>query len=355
VKEADEAKAFLALCTIRGIGYSTLARMAKAGVSFAAFLRNSDVKAISHELRKFGSFHESETKSDWQEVRARAIDHGHRLEDNLNAIGARLIISGTNGFPPSLTELSNSPAWLFVRGNASLLCAPSIAVVGARKLSEDGKWLCKFIGLCFNGWKVPIITGMASELDYGVHELSLRAGVPTIAVQGAGMLSESRSVFRESIISEGGAIVTEYLPHDGYSPDHFERLGRVQAALSRVLIPIECRGKENGSRAVYHAGCLRRPIAAIRLSDWPVHHLPPSDEAIQSGDIFTIPGQEEEFRMFVARSMDEANPVRHPEPIRNRHPEPIRKERALIPPHPHPRLRLARGRPPRSPPKVEPL
>jgi DNA processing protein len=338
----EEQVAFLALCTMRGIGHATLARMAKAGASFAAFLDNSSGKEASHALQKFGPFHESEATSDWQVVRPRAISEGHRLMESLNATGTRLVFSGANEFPLSLNELSNSPAWIFVRGDASLLSRPSAAIVGARKLTEDGKWLCKFVGLCLNSWQVPVVTGLVSEVDFGVHELALRAAVPTIAVLGAGVLSESRSAFREHIIGEGGAIVTDYLPYDGYSPENFERLGRIQAALSRVLIPIEWRGKSNGDRAVHHAGILNRPIAALRLPDSPIDNLGPSREVLDTTEIFTIPGQEEEFRLFVRRNIRATHPLRLPEASRKAGVE-LRDQQ-----HGPPRLRLGRGRPPRS-------
>ena len=49
-----EQVAFLALSSIRGVGYWTLAHMAKAGVGFADFLATDDEEA-SARLRSFGA------------------------------------------------------------------------------------------------------------------------------------------------------------------------------------------------------------------------------------------------------------------------------------------------------------
>jgi hypothetical protein len=50
-----EQVAFLALSSIRGVGYWTLAHMAKAGVGFADFLATDDREEASARLRSFGA------------------------------------------------------------------------------------------------------------------------------------------------------------------------------------------------------------------------------------------------------------------------------------------------------------
>ena len=50
-----EQVAFLALSSIRGVGYWTLAHMAKAGVGFADFLATNDREEASARLRSFGA------------------------------------------------------------------------------------------------------------------------------------------------------------------------------------------------------------------------------------------------------------------------------------------------------------
>jgi hypothetical protein len=99
------------------------------------------------------------------------------------------------------------------------------------------------------------------------HEHSLRAGVPTIAVLGTGILDEypkGSAIMRERIIADGGTIVTEYLPHISYSAKNFVQRNRLQAALGQVLIPVEWSRRSGTAHTVRFASALERPIACRR-------------------------------------------------------------------------------------------
>jgi DNA processing protein len=307
----NEELAFLGLSSIRGVGYWTLAKMAKAGIEFRAFLGIEDGEEVSCQLRKFGAKLENKAANEWRTVRDRAIARAIRIREELNTNGTQLVMAGAAEFPRALNDLSDSPAWLFVRGNVSVLAEPSVAAVGTREPSEDGIWLSRFVGHCFEGWQAPTVSGLAAGIDHVVHELSLRAKVPTIAILGTGIFSEypkGSAALRERILDGGGAIVTEYLPHETYSAENFVRRNRLQAALGRVLVPIEWATRSGTAHTVRYAASIRRPIAGLRLPDWPKDRVTFSNEMATMATTFTIPGQEEGFRQFVAHSLRAANP-----------------------------------------------
>ena len=311
----SEQLALLALASVRGVGYRTLAHMAKADISFSAFLGTEDTDEASAALRAFGAKIESRAAGEWRTVRDRALARAGRILEDLNAAGTRLVMNGSAEFPHALNDLSDPPGWLFVRGDASVLSKPSVAVIGTRKPSDDGIWLCGFVGLCFERWEAPTISGLAAGIDHIVHELSLRAKVPTIAVLGTGIFSDypkGAATLRERILGAGGAIVTEYLPNETYSAENFVRRNRLQAALAHVVVPIEWAARSGTAHTVRYAASLRRPIAGLRLPDWPKDRVVFSDGAAATATTFTIPGQEEQFRQFVAKSLQPATP-REPE------------------------------------------
>lgn len=78
---------------------------------------------------------------------------------------------------------------------------------------------------------------------------------------------------RERILAAGGAIVTEYLPRASYSGDHFVQRNRLQAALGRVLIPVEWSRRSATAHTVRFASELERPIACLRLPHWPAERV----------------------------------------------------------------------------------
>jgi DNA processing protein len=306
LKAATEQLAFLALASIRGVGYWTLAHMASAGVGFSEFLRTDSSEEASSSLRRFGARLENKADANWREVRDRALDRAARALEQLSATGTRIVMVGDAGFPKSLKDLPDPPAWLFIRGNQSILGEPSLAAVGTREPSDDGMWLCRFVGLCFEHWQSPTVSGLATGVDQIVHEMSLRARVPTIAVLGTGIFSDypkASTSLRERILDQGGSIITEYLPNDSYSAENFVRRNRLQAALGRVLIPIEWAARSGTAHTVRYAGKLGRPIAGLRLPDWPGDRVIFANGAAKTAATFTIPGQEEEFRRFVAQAL----------------------------------------------------
>ena len=286
--------------------------MARSGVGFSEFLGIKDKEEASAGLRAFGARLENKAAGDWLAVRDRALERAGRVQRELDTNGTRLILAGDPHFPNSLLDLSDAPAWLFVRGNSSILSSPCVTAVGTREPSEDGRWLCGFVGLCFEGWQAPTVSGLASGVDQIVHEMSLRAKVPTVAVLGTGIFSEypkGSADLRERILASGGAVITEYLPNDTYTAENFVRRNRLQAALGRVLIPIEWGVKSGTAHTVRYAGTLGRPIAGLRLPDWPANQVVFSSEAAKTATTFIIPGEEDKFRRFVAKSLNNGGSV----------------------------------------------
>jgi DNA processing protein len=123
--EVSEQLAFLALSSIRGVGYWTLSRMAKAGIGFATFLGMDHGAEASRALRSFGAKLENKMTGEWRTVRDRALDRANRILEDLMATGTRLIMSNSPEFPRALDNLSDPPAWLFVQGDLPLLSKPA--------------------------------------------------------------------------------------------------------------------------------------------------------------------------------------------------------------------------------------
>jgi hypothetical protein len=131
----------------------------------------------------------------------------------------------------------------------------------------------------------------------------LRFKVPTIAVLGTGILSEyPKGVMdlKERIVAGGGAIISEYLPHETYSAQNFVMRNRLQAALGRVLIPVEWNPKSGTAHTVRFAAALKRPIVYLRMPDWDENRMSLGKmSGISTARMFTIPGDEVELKDFV--------------------------------------------------------
>ena len=290
----------LALSSLKGVGYWTLFRLKKDGLSLQEILDRREGAEVAEILRKRGA-KIAETSEDWPSTAARAIERAHKLQEDLEADGIRVVMKGDPNFPPRLLDLDDTPQWLFVRGSVKVLAEPSIAAVGTRKPTEDGEWLSRYIGMNLRDWNAPTVSGLAAGMDQLIHQYSIRMGVPTIAILGTGIRTEyPKGSWRlaDEIVGRGGAVVTEYLINETYSGENFVRRNRLQAALSKVLIPVEWSQKSGTAHTVSYAGRLKRPIAGLRLPDWPVDRVgfPPS---FGGARVFCVPRDQQAFFRFV--------------------------------------------------------
>lgn len=307
---AEEAHALLALASLKGVGYWTLFKLKREGISARSVLEMNDGTEVTRTLMRYGA-KIGASGGDWADASTKAVERAHRLFDEIENKGIRIIFPDSPTYPKSLLGLDDPPAWLFVRGEASVLSEPSITSVGTRKPSPDGEWLSRFVGMNLADWNVPTVSGLATGMDQAVHDFSIRMGVPTVAVLGTGIQTEypkGSGRLADMIVSEGGAIVTEYLPNDSYSGENFVRRNRLQAALGRVLIPIEWSPKSGTAHTVNYAATLGRPIAGLRVTDWPDGRVVLPQKSHSNSRIFTIPRDQDRFFQFVQKAL--AEPLR---------------------------------------------
>lgn len=263
----NEAIAFLALASIKGVGYWTMRSIAEKKISFWKLIKTGK-KADFEQLTsvKFPQENENIWEKFKEDLWLTGIDSWKKLGAN----GIGLIFSNQNEFPHSLINISDAPYWLFVQGELLNLHCKSVAIVGTRKPSADGIFLTKYAVAALAKKTFPTVSGLALGIDYIVHQESLRFGIPTIAVLGTGMnenYPRGSDKIRQEIVNNGGTIISEYLPDQSYSAENFVRRNRLQAALCDTLIPVEWRIKSGTAHTVEFAYKYKKKIANLFLPD----------------------------------------------------------------------------------------
>jgi DNA processing protein len=263
----DERNSFLALSSIKGVGYWSLYRYAAEGKRFTPLLDDSlENKSHLEEALKIRISLTADI--DWVSYLNELKLKAQQELNNLAKLGVRIIFNGEPNFPENLITIPDAPQWIFVQGNLALLNRNSIGIVGTRSPSKDGEFLAKYAVASLAKLDFPTISGLASGIDQIVHQESIRYGIPTIAILGTGIYTNypaGSESLRSSIISSGGAILTEYLPHQRYSSENFIRRNRLQAALSRALMPIEWQIKSGTAHTVNFADKYGKKIINIYL------------------------------------------------------------------------------------------
>ena len=151
-------------------------------------------------------------------------------------------------FPPLLSEITDPPAKLYIRGTLPPEDHVLLAVVGSRRYSNYGKEACEHLIAGLAGYPISIVSGLALGIDALAHRAALKAGLHTIAVPGSGLGDEvlypatNRSLARD-ILSAGGALLSEFEPDFRATEWSFPQRNRIMAGLSRAVLIIEASEK----------------------------------------------------------------------------------------------------------------
>jgi DNA processing protein len=160
------------------------------------------------------------------------------------ALGWRWVVPGDGDYPPLLSECTDPPLGLFVRGTA-VDWTFVVAVVGSRRATAYGRQVAAWIGEELAAAGVVVASGMARGVDAAAHRGALTAGGPTAAVWGTGpgrVYPAEHADLAEHIVGHG-VLMTEYPPGTPPRRRHFPERNRILAGMARAVIVVEAAGR----------------------------------------------------------------------------------------------------------------
>lgn len=158
----------------------------------------------------------------------------------------RALLPGDPAFPGALLELERPPLALHWQGRGSLWSPlrrrQAVAVVGTRRPSRHGLALARAIGkaLAQAGW--PVVSGLAEGIDAAAHEGCLAEGGRPVAVLGTPLeriYPRHHSALQRQVATRG-LLISEQPPGAGVHPGNFAARNRLQVALARAVVLVEC-------------------------------------------------------------------------------------------------------------------
>ncbi|MEZ5774857.1 MAG: DNA-processing protein DprA [Hyphomicrobiaceae bacterium] len=190
---------------------------------------------------------------------ARAIEPASRAAAEaelaaLQAIGARLVALGEEGYPDALAAIEAPPPLLAIKGRSALAHQTAVAIVGSRDASAAGRRIARTIAaeVCRAG--ITVASGLARGIDAAAHEAALETGQETgvggtIAVVAGGIdvvyPPEHQALM--SRIGREGLVISELPP--GFLPrgQDFPRRNRIISGLSLGVLVVEA-ARRSGSQ-----------------------------------------------------------------------------------------------------------
>jgi len=170
----------------------------------------------------------------------------------VEAIDAKIILYSDDEYPAILRNYNNAPPLLYVKGNITALnFDSSIAIVGGRAASINGRKTAAKIAKELTEEGVCIVSGMARGIDASAHKGAMFAKNETgstIAVLGTGIdivyPPENKDIYEQ--IQQNGCIISEFPIGTKAVASQFPQRNRVVAALSEAILVIEA-GINSGS------------------------------------------------------------------------------------------------------------
>lgn len=191
------------------------------------------------------------TGSSWEDRQSNRI----RRREKLDRLGIRVVPLTDASYPASLTALTDAPLVLLVRGRASELSLPSIAIVGARAATLAARSTARRLARELAGVGFTIVSGLARGIDAEAHRGALDVHGRTVGVLACGLDQiyppEHRKLADEII--ENGAVISEMPLGAPPRRNHFPLRNRIISGLCVAVIVVEARRRSGSLITVRHA------------------------------------------------------------------------------------------------------
>lgn len=160
----------------------------------------------------------------------------------------RMLFYLDDDFPRRLRPCEDAPVLLFARGNADLDTKRSVAIVGTRSPTDEGKRLAAGLVEGLKDIGATIVSGLAYGIDITAHRSALKNGLPTIGCLAHGLdklYPGEHAATAKEMVSQG-ALVTELPSGAPFAPGNFPARNRIIAGLADCTIVVES-GTKGGS------------------------------------------------------------------------------------------------------------
>jgi DNA processing protein len=205
------------------------------------------------------------------------IDKASIQISNLESRGISIISYVDDIYPTFFKLIRDWPVFLYAKGNLNLLQEQmSIAIVGTRECSDDGRVVAKLIASVFGKVGVNIVSGLALGIDTAAHEGALSVGGATTAVlvDVDNIYPKENKQLSEKILDGNGLLIAENPPGVKMVGGLFATRDRLQSALSLAVFPVETGRKGGTMHTVRYAEEQNRLLYCPDYSgapDYPKH------------------------------------------------------------------------------------
>jgi len=180
-------------------------------------------------------------------LKAPSIDDVESEIEQIENIGARIITSADDDFPPLLKHIAASPPILSIIGGDIINSENTVAIVGSRNASAAGNRMANILATDLADAGYIIVSGLARGIDASAHKASVLSGTIAVLAGGLDNIYPSENIpLAKEIVENGGLLISEMpLGYQAKARD-FPRRNRLVSGISKGIVIVEA-AKRSGS------------------------------------------------------------------------------------------------------------
>ena len=153
--------------------------------------------------------------------------------------GAQWLAIGEPLYPAALAAIPDPPPIIAVKGDASLLSKPVLAIVGARNASASGCQFTREIADEIGRAGFVVASGLARGIDGAAHRGALSHGTIAAIAGGIDIVYPREHHDLQAEIGDNGALISETKLGTKPQARHFPRRNRMVSGLAHGVLVVE--------------------------------------------------------------------------------------------------------------------
>lgn len=176
-----------------------------------------------------------------------------------------LMVLGDPDYPPALLATADPPLLLYLEGRRELMSRRSLALVGSRRPSAQGRDNARAFARQLGDAGLCIVSGLALGIDGAAHEGALETQAGTIAFLGTGLdqVYPRQHLGLARRIAEQGLLASEYPLGTPPLAHHFPQRNRLIAGVSLGCLVVEAATRSGSLITARLAAEAGREVFAI--------------------------------------------------------------------------------------------
>ncbi|NNE22374.1 MAG: DNA-protecting protein DprA [Rhizobiales bacterium] len=179
------------------------------------------------------------------------------------AMGARFVELSEDDYPALMRHIDAPPPLVCIIGQPGILSRPTLAIVGARNASANGRKFARQMAAELGNQGITIVSGLARGIDTAAHQASLETGTAAVLAGGLDVIYPPENAELHHAIAERGLLVSEMAPGTRPKAEFFPRRNRLISGMSRGVLVVEAALRSGSLITARLAGEQGRDVLAV--------------------------------------------------------------------------------------------